>query len=96
MGRQRGLPEDLPTEGELDLAHPIREQPIVSDTWKPMRQDMQEKAPQELDGVERHGALPIATLVILPAECHLAISAGEEPPIGDGHPMRVPGQVLED
>jgi hypothetical protein len=34
MRRQRGLPEDLPTQGELDLAQPIREEPIVSHPLK--------------------------------------------------------------
>jgi len=42
MRRQRGLPEDLPTQGELDLAQPIREEPIVSHPLKATRQDMEE------------------------------------------------------
>jgi hypothetical protein len=55
------------------------------------RQDMQEKAPNEFDRVECHKALTIASLVILPPERHLAIGTGEEPPIRDGHTMRVAG-----
>jgi hypothetical protein len=60
------------------------------------RQDMQKKAPDEFDRVERHEALAIAALIILPPEGHLAIGTGEEPPIGNGHAMRVAGQVAED
>jgi hypothetical protein len=59
------------------------------------RQDMQEKAQNEFDRIERHEALAIAALVILPPECHLAIVTGEEPPIRDGHPMCVAGQVAQ-
>ena len=56
---------------------------------------MQEKAPEELDGVECHRTLPIAPLVILPAEGHLAVVTGQQPPIGDGDAMRVAGEVAE-
>jgi hypothetical protein len=56
---------------------------------------MQEKAPKKFDRVERHEALAIASLVILPPERHLTIITSEEPPIGDGHPMRVAGQVAQ-
>ena len=56
---------------------------------------MQKKAPDEFDRVERHEALAIAALIILPPEGHLAILTGEEPPIRDGHPMRVAGQVTQ-
>ena len=34
MRRQRGLPENLPTEGKLDLAHPIREESIVANPFE--------------------------------------------------------------
>ena len=57
---------------------------------------MQEKATNEFDGVEGHRPLPVATVVILPPKRHLAILTGEEPPIGDGHAMRVARQVAED
>src|SRR4030095_8201735 len=57
---------------------------------------MQKKAPDEFDRVERHEALAIAALIILPPEGHPAIGTGEEPPIRDGHPMRVAGQVAQD
>ena len=56
---------------------------------------MQEKASNEFDRVEGHEALPIASLIILPPECHLTIVTGEEPPIRDGHTMRVAGQGAE-
>jgi len=60
------------------------------------RQDMQEKAPEEFNRVERHEALAITSLVILPPEGHLAIGTGKEPPIRNGHAMCVAGQGAED
>ena len=95
-GRQEGLPEELPTPWELDLAPPIREEPKVPYPLEATRQDMQEKAPNEFDRVERHEALALAPLIIFPSERHLALSTGEEPPIGDGHAMRIAGQVAQD
>ena len=57
---------------------------------------MQEKAPKEFNRIKRHKALVMTSLVILPPEGHLAIGTGKEPPIGNGHAMRVAGQVAED
>ena len=56
---------------------------------------MEEKPPEEFDGVQRHGPLSIPSLVVFPPECHLAIATGEQPPIRDGHPMGVAGKVAE-
>jgi hypothetical protein len=56
---------------------------------------MQEKPPEEFDGVERHRALPIPALVVLPPESDLAMFARQQPPIGDGHTMGVAGQIPE-
>jgi hypothetical protein len=95
-GCQEGLPEDLSTSWELDLALPIRQEPIVPHPLEATRQDMQEKAPNAFDGVKRHEVLTIASLVILPPERHLAIVTGEEPSMRDGHPMRGAGQVAQD
>ena len=36
-------------------------------------------------------ALAIAPLIVFPSERDLAIVTGEEPPIGDGHAMRIAG-----
>ena len=92
----RGLSEELPTQWEFNLALPMRAEPIVPHPLEATRQDMQEQAPEEFDRVERHEALAITSLVILPPEGHPAIGTGKEPPIGNGHAMGVAGQVAED
>jgi len=57
---------------------------------------MQEKAPQELVGAEGHRPLFIATSVILPSERDFAILEPDQPVIGDGNPMGISGEVLQD
>src|SRR4030095_14307839 len=88
--------EELPTQWEFNLALPMRAEPIVPHPLEAPRQDMQEPAPEEFNSVERHGALTIPSWVTLPPEGHVAIGTGQEPPIRNGHAMRVAGQVAED
>jgi hypothetical protein len=95
-GRAWGLPEEFPTPWEHDFAAPIRVAPIVPHPLQPPRQDMQEKAAQEFDGVEGPRPLLVTMAVILPPKRHLAIRTGEEPPIGDRHAMGVACQGAED
>jgi hypothetical protein len=56
---------------------------------------MEEQSSEEFDGVKRHCALSIAPLIVFPSKRDLSIGAGEQPPIRDGHAMRIPGQILE-
>lgn len=56
---------------------------------------MQEKPAEACDGVEGHRTLPIAARGILPSARHLAMSPGEEAPIGDGHARRGAGEGAE-
>jgi hypothetical protein len=67
----------------------------MADPLESTRQDVKEKAAQEFHRIQCQGALPMAPLVILPAEGHCAIRAGEEPSIADCHPMCIAGEVLE-
>jgi hypothetical protein len=65
----------------------------VPEPLEPPGQDVEQKATQEFYRLQRQSALPIASLVILPAEGHCAILAGEEPSSADGYPMRVRAKV---
>src|SRR5215472_18662971 len=56
---------------------------------------MHQKAAQEFFGCNCHFALLVAVRIVLPAEGDLAIRQGDEAVIGDSHPMRVAGQILE-
>jgi hypothetical protein len=60
------------------------------------RWDMEHQPPQEFDGLKRRGPQAVAALVILVTEGHLAVLQGDEPVIGEGHAMRITGQILQD
>jgi len=62
------------------------------------RQDVQEKAADELGGVECHGLEPIAAFdaVVLPFEGHPRLVEREEPGVGDRDAVGVARQVGED
>ena len=60
------------------------------------RQDMEEKPPDKLDGVQRHEFGLVAVGRVSPAESDPAILHGDEASIGNGNPVRVAGQVFKD
>ena len=57
---------------------------------------MQQEAPDELNGVECHGLRLVAVRIILPEESHPATVNRQDAAVGDCHPMRVAGQILQD
>jgi hypothetical protein len=60
------------------------------------RGDRQPQAPQAFHGIERQGTQAVATLVILVAEGHLAVRQGNESVVGDGDPVGIAGEGLQD
>src|SRR5215831_7787784 len=65
---------------------------------KPAGYDVDQEATDELVDVERHKFVASIGLgpVILPFEGHALAVEGDEPAIGNSHPMRVAGKVGED
>jgi len=57
---------------------------------------MEEKSANELQGVESHGARTVSLSVILPTKGDFAVFEEDKPLIGDGDPVGVSGEVLED
>ena len=59
---------------------------------------MQQEAPDELVGVERHGAvprLPVAAVILVP-EGHAALVESNEPAVRDGDAMGVAAEIGKD
>ena len=58
----------------------------MADAVEAARQDVQEKAADELGGVERHGLEPVAAFdpVVLPFEGDALVVERDEPGVGDG------------
>ena len=86
--------------GQCDIAGPvgIGEEPVVTDAVEPVGQYMDQKAADELVGVERHELVASVRLgpVILPFEGHALAVEGDEPAVGDRDPVRVAGEISED
>jgi len=56
---------------------------------------MQQESTQEFVGCHGHLALLVAVGIILPSECDVAVDYGHETVVGNGHAMRIAGQILE-
>jgi hypothetical protein len=58
-------------------------------------QDMEQKATGELHRIELHDAAAVVISGVAPAEVHLTVLEAEESSVGDGHAVRVAGQILQ-
>ena len=58
-------------------------------------QDMQEESPQKLCRAERHRLAATTGGMIFDAKSDVAVFALHQASVGDRHPMRVAGQILE-
>ena len=56
---------------------------------------MEEKPANELDGLQRHRAAPAVVSVVLPLKGNVGVFQGSKPVVGDGHPMGIARQILE-
>ena len=74
----------------------VSEEAVVADSHEPFGQHVKKETPKELDAMESHGPLPVSVCVILPAEADVPVFQSNEALVGDGHPMGIAGQVLED
>src|SRR5712671_186525 len=82
---------------DILLAGGAGEQPVVTDAAEPLWQDVEQEAPDELVGGERHGAQPrpAVVAVVLVAEGHAAFVEAEQAAIGDGDTVSVSGEIGE-
>jgi hypothetical protein len=64
-------------------------------TLESVRHDMEEKTPEKLLGLQRHGVHLLALAPIAIPEAHTAIAHIEEALIGNRHAVDIASQVLE-
>src|SRR5262249_30035049 len=71
---------------------------VASNAVQVARQDMEEKAADELGGVERHGLEPIAAFdpIVFPFEGDAVVVERDETRVGDGEAMSVAGKIGKD
>ena len=67
----------------------------MADAVETVWQDVEEKAADELGGVERHGPEPVAAFdpVVLPFEGHACLVERDEPRVGDRHAVGVAREI---
>src|SRR5438128_5377920 len=81
------------TESDVVGAVAIGEEAIVADTMEAVWQSVQQKAADELIGIECHHLGDAALSVVLPGEAHLPVGEREEPAVGDSDAMGVAAEI---
>ena len=71
---------------DIGFAAGAGQQSVVADAMKPVRQNVEQEAPDELVGAERHRAVPCLAVaaVIFVAEGHAALVESNETTVRDG------------
>lgn len=94
-GGDRGHFQELAALLKLLLPVMIAQEPIVADTVKAGRQNVQQEAADELLGREGRGLVSIAVAVVLPLEGDVSVLDVEQAVVGDGDAVSVPSDVIE-
>ena len=95
MVLRSALRENGTAQGERLAAVAVRQKTEVPDLNETTRQDVQQESTNELHRIDGHQLLPVPVGGIPPPECHLALLQTNQAAIGDGHAVRVAGQVLD-
>jgi len=82
--------------GQLFISAPVAQDSIVSDLHEAVGQDVQEKATDELRGVQGHELDRIVVVTVSVPESDLIIFYAYESVVGYGHPMSISAQVFHD
>ncbi len=87
--------EQAPETVEIGGTLAISEQTVVANSMEPVWEDMDEKAPNELERLEVHGPLPEAsmTAIVFVSERDAVFIGLDQPAIGDGHPVGVTAEI---
>jgi hypothetical protein len=89
------LLEQHPAPLELRLAAPVREQPIMTETLEAGGQDMEQEAPDELDGIEGHEPVTVAMGIVFPPKGHPTVLERQQATIRDRYAMGIAREILQ-
>jgi len=89
-GSQRGE-----TEGKDNAAPTIGQKALVTDTDKAVRQDVEQKAAQELRQRDGQGAFVVAVGRVPPAKGNLIMVKRDQTVVGDGDAVGVAAEILQ-
>ena len=87
--------EQCARQGQQFFAEAVGEQAIAADAHEAFWQYMQEKAAEEVHGVEGHDALLAAVGIIAPEEADALSVEGGDAVVADGHAMGVAAEVTQ-
>jgi hypothetical protein len=73
----------------------IAEEAVVADTLESLRQDVEQKATDELVCRQSHGFLLVVVTVVLPLKTDLPVLDTDQAVVGNGHPVSVAPNVVE-
>ena len=98
LGQQLGTGggEQLATERELGLAVAVGQEAVVADALQAGRRHVLEEAADELHGGDGHHSGFAGIAVIFPLEGYLTVFESQQTAVGDGHPMGVAAEILQD
>jgi len=88
--------QQLLAEEERGTPVGVRQESEMADLDEAGWQDVKQEPADELDRVERQELLLVPVGRVSPAEGHLAILHLDQAAVGDGHPVRIASQILED
>jgi hypothetical protein len=74
----------------------VAEEAVMADAVEPGRKHVEQEPPEELGRVQRHRLFPVVVPVVPPAETDLPLREGEEAVVGDGDPVGVAPEILQD
>jgi hypothetical protein len=74
----------------------IGEVAVMTDAMEAVRENVQQKPPDELARVERHHFALVVMSIILPQEAHSTVGHVNETAVGDGNSMSIAAEILED
>jgi len=87
--------EQLEAERQQRSASPVGEEAEVADAHEAARQQVEQKAAQELVDRQSHEALLVGVGGVSPAEGDVALLQGDESAVGDGDAVGVPAEIAQ-
>ena len=95
LGLRLGHGEQAAAQHQLAPPVAVGEEAEMPDAVEAGRQEVEQEAPDELGGGQRHRLEAVRLAVVLEAEAHAPAVEGQEALVGDGDAVRVAAEVVE-
>src|SRR5439155_15386851 len=95
-GRGSGLMKEAAASREFFLTGAVGQETEVADTDETVGDDVEQEATNELLRLQVENFDPVLVGIVLPAEVDAPVFETEEALVGEGHPVGIAAQVVED